>query len=120
MITPWGFHSLCLSLILRCDDMQEEEEAGGGGYLSMTVRSLPYRGLSGCREEGRGFREWLRPGWGWSCEADSEAKTLAAAAAAVLGGRKPRSRPGSPDAVSTGWARTLASRLSGWAGEEQH
>ena len=109
---------------LRCNDVQEQKktkEKRGGGYLSMTVRSLPYRGLSGCRAEGRGFKERLRVGWGWSCEADSDARTLAAADAAVLGGRKPRSRPGSPDAVSTGWARTLASRLSGWerGGEEQ-
>ena len=63
--------------------------------------------------EARWTCERLRPACG-SWEVDSEARTLAAAEAAVLGGRKRRSRPGRPDAVRTGWARTLASRLSGW------
>ncbi|KAG7274769.1 hypothetical protein CRUP_006506 [Coryphaenoides rupestris] len=67
----------------------------------MTVRSLRSRGLSGWRGEGRGCWERPRPAGG-SCEADSEARTLAAAAAAVPGGTKRWSRPGSPEAVSTG------------------
>lgn len=86
-------------------------------YLSMTVRSLQYMVLSGW-VEGRRTCEWDRLAWGsWEWEMDSEARTLAAAEAAVLGGTKRRSRPGRPDAVRIGWARTLANRLSGWTGK---
>lgn len=77
----------------------------------MTVRSLRYMVLSGWAEEGRRLCERPRPpcaGW----EVDREARTLAAAEAAVLGGIKRWSRPCSPDAVRMGCARTLANRLS--------
>ena len=69
-------------------------------YLSIKVRSLRYMGPSGL-VEARWTCERLRPACG-SWEPDSEARTLAAAEAAVLGGRKRRSRPGRPDAVRTG------------------
>lgn len=86
-------------------------------YLSMMVRSLWYMVLSGWTDEGR--RPCERPRLGCeSWEVDREARTLAAAEAAVLGGMKRWSRPCSPDAVRMGWARTLANRLSGW--EQQH
>lgn len=78
----------------------------GESYLSMMVRSLRYMVLSGWMEE------WAR----WvcvTCEVDKEARTLAAAEAAVAGGMKRWSRPCSPEAVRMGWARTLANRLSG-------
>jgi len=80
-------------------------------YLSMPLRSLRYMVLSGWMDECR--RLWERPEC-WSWEVDREARTLAAAEAAVLGGMKRWSRPCSPDAVRMGCARTLASRLSGW------
>jgi len=82
-------------------------------YLSMTVRSLWYMVVSGWTEEGR--RPCERPRLvGASWEVDKEARTLAAAEAAVLDGMKRWSRPCSPDAVRMGWARTLAKRFSGW------
>lgn len=82
-------------------------------HLSMTVRSLRYMVLSGWTEEGRRLCE--RPRLACvSWEVDKEARTLAAAEAAVLGGMKQWSRPCSPDAVRMGWARTLANRLAGW------
>ena len=82
-------------------------------YLSMMVRSLRYMVLSGWTDVGRRLCVRLRPGCA-SWEEDREARTLAAAEAAVLGGMKRWSRPCSPDAVRMGWARTLANRLSGW------
>lgn len=86
-------------------------------YLSIMVRSLRYMVLSGWTDEGRRPCERLRLACA-SCEVDKEARTLAAAEAAVLGGMKRWSRPCSPDAVKMGWARTLANRLSGW--KQQH
>lgn len=68
---------------------------------------------SGWMDDGRTLWRWPRLGcanWEW----DSEARTLAAAEAAELGGMKRWSRPCSPEAVRTGWARTLAKRLSGY------
>lgn len=81
-------------------------------YLSVTVRSLRYMVLSGGTEEG--MRPWARLRLGYArCEVEREARTLAAAVAAELGGMKRLSRPCSPEAVRIGWARTLAKRLSG-------
>lgn len=78
----------------------------------MTVRSLRYMVLSGWMDEGGTLCGWPRLGCA-NWELDREARTLAAAEAAELGGMKRWSRPCSPEAVRTGWARTLANRLSG-------
>lgn len=65
---------------------------------------------------GKRTCERERPAWGcWG--KDREARTLAAAEAVLLGGTKWRFHPGKPDAVSTGWASTLANRLSGCKGQ---
>lgn len=82
-------------------------------YLLRIVRSLRYMVVSGWMEEGRRPWDRLRLLCG-SWEVDKEARTLAAAEAAVLEGTKRWSRPCSPDAVRIGWARTLAKRFSGW------
>lgn len=82
-------------------------------YLSPTVWSLQYTVSSCCCRDDRRVCERDRPAWGcWDDERD--ARTLAAAEAALLGGTKRRFLPGSPEAVSTEWANTLANRLSGW------
>lgn len=83
----------------------------------MTVRSLRYMVVAGWMDEGRTLCRWPQLGcanWEW----DREARTLAAAEAAELGGMKWWSRPCSPEAVRTGWARTLAKILSGC--KQQH
>lgn len=67
----------------------------------MTVRSLRYMLLSGWMDEGRALCGWPRLGCA-NWELDREARTLAAAEAAELGGMKRWSRPCSPDAVKTG------------------
>lgn len=85
-------------------------------YLSPIVWSLQYMVPSWCCRDGRRVCERERLAWGcWDVERD--ARTLAAAEAALLGGMKRRFLPGSPEAVSTGWANTLANRLSGWNAE---
>lgn len=70
-------------------------------HLSMMVRSLRYMVLSGWTDERRRPCEWPRLGCA-NWEVDREARTLAAAEAAVLGGMKRWSRPCSPDAVRMG------------------
>lgn len=67
----------------------------------MTVRSLRYMVLSGWMDEGGMLCGWPRLGCA-NWELDREARTLAAAEAAELGGMKRWSRPCSPDAVRTG------------------
>ncbi len=75
--------------------------------------SLQYMVSLCCGRDDRRVCERDRPAWGcWDDERD--ARTLAAAEAALLGGTKRRFLPGSPEALSTGWANTLANRLSGW------
>lgn len=80
-------------------------------YLSPSVWSLLYTGLSCvCLRPCERDR---CPAWGcW--DDDRDARTLAAAEAALFCGIKRRFHAGTPDAVRTGWANTLANRLSGW------